>query len=365
MVIAIDASRAIRPQPTGTEAYCTRIIEYLAKIDRVNTYLLYSPTPPPESFPKLPDNFHWKIIPFSRLWTLIRLSFALWQDKPDILFVPAHVLPLYTPPKTVITIHDLAYEIFPEAYSGFARWYHQFSSRRDTKLATKIITPSQATRDDLIKLYKVSPNKIVAIPLAVDEQSAKRVDVPSTIKKLGPFFLMAGRLEARKNTAHTITAFARFKEKYPDLPHKLVLVGKPGFGYEAVRQAIDCLPTYIKEDLIETGYASNDDLAAYRQAATAFLYPSLYEGFGLALLEAMSAGTPVITSDSSSIPEVVDDAAIMVNPQSLDELVAAMHTLATSDLSRKQIANRGRERVKDFSWEKTARATLKVLEGAI
>lgn len=365
MVIAIDASRAIRPQPTGTERYSARIIEYLAKIDQVNTYLLYTPTPPPDSFPKLPDNFHWKIIPFPRLWTHLRLSFALWRDKPDVLFVPAHVLPLYTPPKTIITIHDLAYEIFPEAYDGFSRWYNRISDSRAAKVATKIITPSQATRQDLIKFFQAEPNKIVAIPLAVDEPTAERVPVPTEIKKLGPFFLMVGRLETRKNTAHAITAFALLKEKYPELPHKLILVGKPGYGYETVRQTIESLPAKLQSEVVEVGYTSSDDLKAYRQAATAFVYPSIYEGFGLPLLEAMAAGLPIIAGDSSSVPEVVDDAAILVNPVSIDELVAAMHTMATSDLSRKQIANRGRVRVKEFTWEKTARATLKVLEGAI
>lgn len=365
MIIAIDASRAIRPQPTGTEHYSARIIEYLAKIDHHNTYFLYTPVLPPDWFPELADNFHWKIIPFPRLWTHCRLSFALWQDKPDVLFVPAHVLPLYTPPKTVITIHDLAYEVFPEAYSGFARWYNRWSDTRATKVATKIITPSQSTRQDLINFFQVPTSKIVTIPLAVDSLPAKRQPIPPTIKKIGPFFLMVGRLETRKNTAHAIAAFAKLKEKYPTLPHKLVLVGKPGFGYETIRQTIDNLPDKIKKEVIEVGYASNDELGAYREAATAFIYPSLYEGFGLPLLEAMAAGLPIIAGDSSSIPEVVDDAAILVNPLSIDELVSAMQTLATSELSRKQIANRGKERVKNFAWEKTAEATLKVLEEAI
>lgn len=363
MVIAIDASRAIRPQPTGTERYSARIIQYLAEIDHDNTYWLYSPTPPPADFPKLPNNFIWKVIPFPRLWTHIRLSFALWQDKPDVLFVPAHVLPLYIPKKTVITIHDLAYEIFPEAYSRFSRWYNRWADQRASKVATQIITPSQSTKSDLIKLFKVPAGKVVAIPLAVDEAAVTQIDAPAAIKKLEPFFLMVGRVEARKNTALAISAFAQFKQEYSDLPHKLVIIGKPGYGYETVRATIDALPKPIAKDVIEVGYASDTDLAAYRQSATAFIYPSLYEGFGLPLLEAMQAGIPIIASDSSSIPEVVDEAAILVNPESADELAKAMYTLATSDLSCQQIAERGKERVKDFSWQKTALATLQVLKG--
>lgn len=364
MIIAIDASRAIRPQPTGTERYSARIIEYLAKIDHENTYWLYSPTPPPNSFPKLPDNFHWKIIPFPRLWTHIRLSLALFLDKPDVLFVPAHVLPLYTPKRTVITIHDLAYEIFPEAYAWSARWYTHISDRRAAKIASHVITPSEATRQDFIKFFGGKASKITVTHLAVDEPVAEPVKVPEKIFNLQPYFLMVGRLEARKNTAHAIQAFAKFKQE-TDSPAKLVLIGKPGYGYEQIQQTITELPEDIAQDVIQLGYASDEDVTAYRQAALAFVYPSLYEGFGLPTLEAMAAGVPVIASDSSSIPEVVDDAAILVDPQSIDELAAAMKTLATSDLSCEQIAARGRERVTQFSWEKTAQATLAVLKGVI
>lgn len=361
MIIAIDASRAVRPQPTGTELYSARIIEYLTKLDQENTYYLYSPTPPPANFPQLPDNCHWKIIPFPRLWTQIRLSLALMIDRPDILFVPAHTMPLFAPAKTVVTLHDLAYEIFPEAYSPFARWHQRFSTSQSAKRATAIIVPSEASKQDLIKLNNAPADKITVIHHGFDAPSGK-VAVPDKITQLQPFFLSIGRLETRKNTARIIEAFGQLRQQQPDLTIKLVLIGKPGHGYEQVLAAKAALPPKIARDVIETGYVDDETVAAYRQAATAFVYPSLYEGFGLALLEAMAVGLPVITSDSSSLPEVADDAAILVDPASTDELAHAMKVLATNDLSGEQIAARGKERVKDFSWEKSAAATLKAIQ---
>ncbi len=362
MIIAIDASRAIREKPTGTEFYSARLIQYLATIDHENRYWLYAPAPPPETFPQLPDNFEWRIIPFPRLWTHIRLSLALLFDKPDLLFVPAHVIPLFCPVKVVVTLHDLAYHVFPEAFSWPSRWYAIFADRLALKRARAIITPSQATKNDIIKIYETSGQKIFPIHLGFDVPDTKKVSLPTKTQALQPYILMIGRLETRKNTALAIKAFAEFRHRNPDDKTKLVLVGKPGYGYEKVKATIESLPGEIAPDVIEIGYASDEELTAYRAGALAFLYPSLYEGFGLTVLEAMAADLPVITSDSSSMPEVVDDAAIIVNPESIDEIVHALTILTTNDLSRNQFIERGHERIKDFSWQKTAAETLAILE---
>lgn len=362
MLIGIDASRAVRAQPTGTELYSARLIEYLAKIDSENTYYLYSPTEPPQGFLTLPGNFHWRIIPFARAWTHIRLPLALWADKLEVLIIPAHTLPLWCPTrKIIVTLHDTAYELFPEAYSRFERWYQRFAARQAIRRATVIITPSRATKQDLVKLFQAPAEKIVPIHLGVDkERFTETVALPPAVKKLRPYFLMLGRLELRKNTARVIGAYGRLRQENPDLTTKLVLIGKPGYGYGAVEQTKANLPAATVADIKEPGYVR--DVIAYMQGASAFIYPSLYEGFGLPALEAMAAGTPVITSDSSSLPEVVDDAAILVNPESIDELVEAMKLLATDQLTQREISRKGKERVKQFSWGKMARETLEVVQ---
>lgn len=366
MTIAIDASRAVRPNPTGIELYSLRLIEHLAKIKTDHRFILYSPTQPPKGFPNLHKNWEWRVIPFPRLWTQLRLPLALLIDKPDLLFVPAHVLPLFCPVPTVTTIHDLASEIFPELYSWFQRWYNHWSVRQAITKAAAIITPSQSTRQDLIKLFQAPADPVTAIHLGYDPiAEPRRNELPKEIDELGQFFLMIGRLEKRKNTARAIEAFGRFRQLKPDLTAKLVLIGKPGYGYEEIKATLAALPADIAADVIETGYLSEKETATYRATATAFLYPSLYEGFGLPLLEAMAAGTPIITSDVASIPEVVDDAAILVDPHKIEEIAQAMAILASNELSGQEIAKRGKERVKAFSWEKTAQETLAVFEEVI
>jgi glycosyltransferase involved in cell wall biosynthesis len=369
MIIAIDASRAVHEKPTGTELYSARLIEYLAKIDNKNTYYLYTPTAPSGELAKLPKNFVWKVIPFKRLWTHIRLPLALLQDKPDLLFVPAHVLPFFNPiKKTVTTIHDIASEVFPGAYSGFQRWYFRVTTRRALKSVSAIITPSQSTKQDLIRIFQAPENKVTAVWLGFDrERFGKSVTVSAAVKKLQPYFVMLGRLEKRKNTAKAIEAFVDLRQEAivqddVEIRPKLVLIGKPGFGFEEIEAALAKVPAAVTHDIIQPGYLSDQEVVEYMAGAAAFLYPSLYEGFGIPILEAMSAGTPVITSDVSANPEVADDAAVYVDPQSTDEMVRVMKIFATDELSRTEIVKKGKERIKAFSWEKMAQETLAILE---
>lgn len=365
MTIAIDASRAVSEKPTGTELYSARVIQYLAKIDTENTYWLYSPVEPPKSFGKLPDNFIWKIIPMKRLWSQIRFALALWQDKPDLVFIPAHVLPLYLPKKRVVTVHDLAYEVFPEAYGTFARWYLRYGSRRAVQMATRVITPSLATKKDILKIYGGDDARIVPTLLGVDkERFTKKIPATKEIKELGEYFVSVGRLEVRKNTARVIRAYQQFRQQNPDQTAKLVLIGKPGFGYEAVEATLAAVPKDIARDIIRPGYLDDETMTSYVQHAIGYVSPALYEGFGISVLEAMVAGAPVITSDISSLPEVVGDAAILVNPESVDEIAGAMKILATNDLSRGELAKRAKEQAEHFSWDKMSRQTLDVLKQA-
>ncbi len=362
MIIAIDASRAVKPHPTGTELYSLRLIEELAKLESPHTFWLYTPTPPPARLAKLPAHFVWKVIPFRRLWTQIRLALALWQDKPDLLFVPAHVPPFLASLPTVVTIHDLAYRLFPEAYSLFNRWYSVVADRLILNRARAVIVPSQSTRHDLLKLYRSQAAKIQVIPLGYDQPKASSAkELPADIKALQPYFLMIGRLETRKNTALAIEAFGQFKAHNPQLPHWLVLVGKPGHGYEAIQEAIARLTPDQQQSIVQVGYVDDATRNHYLVGAQVFLYPSLYEGFGLPLLEAMATGVPIITSDAASMPEVVDDAAILVNPHTPNELVKAMELLAINQLSRQQIIQRGKDRVRQFNWSKTAELTHQLL----
>lgn len=363
ITIAIDASRAGRANPTGTELYSARLISELTKLPSKHRFILYSPAAPTAPFRQLPANWQWRTIPFQRLWSQLRLSFAVWQDRPDLLFVPAHVLPLWRPRRSVVTIHDVAYEYFPESYSPFERWYLRYAARLASRVADRIIVPSEATKNDLIKFYRVPVDKIRVTPLAAGRYQPATAETRNRVDKdHRPYFLMIGRLESRKNTALAIEAFGQFRQANPTLKHRLVLIGKPGYGYEQIQQRIDCLPKGLREAVHRLGYQDDATTEAYLKNAVGFLYPSRYEGFGFPLIEAMAVGTPIIASDISSIPEVVDDAAILVDPNSPAELAKAMTILATNEISGQQLAKRGRERAKQFNWTKTATQTLAILE---
>ncbi len=362
MIIAIDASRAISDQPTGTELYSARIILHLAKIDTNTTYYLYSPKKPTGDLANLPKNFVWKIVPFPKLWSQIRLPLALLADKPDVLFVPSHVIPFFCPvAKLVVTLHDVAYVVFPEAYSPFERWYQNFTARLAIDRAETIITPSEATKRDLIKVFQAVANQIVVIPHGFDPIHNNSTTSSTDTASLEPYFLTVGRLETRKNTGFLIRAFAKFKKDNPEAKDRLVLIGKPGYGYEAVEKIKNGLPLSTRQAIIETGYVSNTERLAYLKASTAFVFPSLYEGFGIPILEAMAAGTPVITSDVSANPEVADDAAILIDPTSVDDLAHNLALLATDELTRSEIVKKSIVRAKHFSWEKMAKQTYDVL----
>lgn len=366
MIIAIDASGAIKPMPTGVELYSTRLIEYLAKIDKDNTYYLYSPAlPAVPAIQKLPENFHWKIIPFPKFWTQLRLPLALIQDRPDLFFEPSHILPFFCPAKCVVTLHDLAYEIFPEMYSFGDKVLQRYGALSAVRRSKALLTPSSSTKNDVVRLYHANAEKITVTPLGFDHRFGQAITPTASVVSHQPYFLMIGRLEKRKNTAFAIRAFAAFREKNPESKDKLVLIGKPGFGYEEVAQAIEQLPVAIKADVLPLGYVSDEEAAAYMAGATAFLYPSLYEGFGIPLLEAMSAGTPIIAANNSSQPEVVDDAAILIDPTDESSLVKAMELMTTNDLTQEELRKKGKKRINDFDWEKTARLTLEVFEKVV
>jgi glycosyltransferase involved in cell wall biosynthesis len=270
-------------------------------------------------------------------------------------------MPFYCPFKTVVTLHDIAFEIFPESYSSLNRWYQRFAVKHALRYAQIIITPSQSTRKDLIRIYRANQARINTIYhgfTGLDNPAA----VSEAVDSLRPYFLYVGRLESRKNSYRLVEAFRALSTKRPDLGVRLVLIGKAGYGFNSLQKLITRLPKAVRSEIIMTGYLSDREVATYLKNALSFVFPSLYEGFGIPLLEAMDAGVPVITSDVSSIPEVVDDAAILIDPQKTQDLAQAMELLATNELTRRELIKKGRIQAKKFSWEKAASETLAVLE---
>ncbi len=364
MLIGIDASRAAYRQRTGTENYSLFLIRALLKLDRENRYRLYFSQHPAPGLLPATSNAHVQTMPFPRLWTHIRLSWEMATRAPDVLFVPAHVLPLVHPRRSVVTVHDLGYLYYPEAHTRWARYYLQRSTSYNTRAAAHLIADSQATKRDLIEHCQVSDEKITVVYPGYDPQFAPIRDrtrlaaIRERYQIPGPYAIYVGTLQPRKNLTRLLEAFVILGQQLEQI--HLVIAGKRGWLYKPLFARVQELG--LDERVHFTGYVPQDDLPALISGARVFVLPSLYEGFGLPVVEAMACGTPVICSNVSSLPEVTGDAAILVNPHDTAQLAEALGQVLADQQLRNKLASRGLLRASQFSWEKSAQETLRVLE---
>ncbi|MDP2671086.1 MAG: glycosyltransferase family 1 protein [bacterium] len=362
MKIGIDASRISIDEKSGTENYSLNLIKALAKIDSKNHYQLYFNHDP--KFFELPEtNFASKIIPARKFWTQGRLAAELVLNPVDLLFVPAHTIPILRRPglKTVVTIHDLGAE-YLAAYHKFPdRIYLNWSTAFVANYASHIIAVSEATKKDLVREFKVKEERISVVYEGVDRNFFKKSQpeqVDQVRKKYGlkkPYFLFVGTIQPRKNLFNLIQAFSEAR-----VEADLVIAGKPGWLFKEIYEAPKKFG--IEEKVKFLGFTPTEDLPALYSGALSFVFPSLYEGFGLPLLEAMACACPVLTSNQSSLPEVVGRAGLLVNPRSSKEIAQAIEKLFKDKHLRESLSQKGQERTQNFSWEKTARETLAVLE---
>lgn len=356
-MIYIDASRySNTAQRTGVENYSYFLINELLK-QHSGKITLISPR-------KIDLSAKQMIIPFPRLWTQIRLSWEVFKNKKiDNLFVPSHLMPLIHPKKTVITIHDVAFKRFPESYSSKSRWYLNWGAKFAVKHAAKIIVPSQITKDDLIRFYKCDSGKIEVIPLGFKPPENGGRDqtcpVPTVLKKyrLNPkkYFLFVGRIETKKNISTLIKAFQQFSKENPG--YKLVLAGKTGVGGNEILSEVRGQGS----DVVITGYIGETEKNLLMQQALCFVFPSLFEGFGIPLLEAMSFNLPIIASDIPSSREVAGDHALYFEATDSNRLVGHMKKLTENADLRKRLTESHADTLKRFSWEKCAQETWKIL----
>lgn len=367
MIIGVDASRAARGQRTGTETYSLELIKALAGLTSPARQLrLYTPHPPRHS--DWPDSplVETRVIPWPRLWTHVRLAMELQQHPPSVLFVPAHVLPFYCPPPAVVTVHDLGYRHYPEAHRPFDRWYLEWTTRRHCRVARHLVVDSQATRQDLIDFYGADPARLSVVYLGRDE-NLQRVEAPEVIAQTkaryhieGDYLLYLGTLQPRKNLVRLIEAFQLALASVPQPELKLVIAGQRGWLYDAILERVRQLG--LTGRVIFAGYVAAEDKAALLSGALAYLLPSLYEGFGLPVLEAMACGTPVLTSNCSSLPEVAGQAAWLVDPHQTDDIAAGLVELITNADLRRRLVEQGYRQIQQFSWPYAARQVVEILE---
>lgn len=357
--IGIDASRAAIQQQTGTEHYSRRIIQELLDLGVEHRFRLYLNGSTPLALAQRIDTEQ-RLIPFPRLWTHLRLSTELALHPIDALFVPAHVVPPIHP-ATVVTIHDLGYLHEPGAHQRMSRQYLDWSTRWSARAARKIIAISEATRDDLIRHYAVPIDKVEVIYHGVDDRfrpagGDEIARVKHKVGIVGPFILYVGTIQPRKNLVRLIEAFDALAVEQTDM--QLVLAGKLGWKTEEILRAASS--AVHADRILLSGHVADNDLPALYSAAAVFALPSLYEGFGMPVLEALACGTPVLVSTRGSLPEIAGRDAIVVDPADVKGMIDGLRSLL-DDESRQTRVERGRQHAAQFTWANAGRRTLETI----
>lgn len=369
MVIGIEATHANRPERTGVEEYCFQIIQEFKKIippgERV---ILYTNEPLRGGLEVLPPNWEIRVLrwPFRKMWSQFRLAWELWRRPPDVFFAPGQLIPFFSPRCTVTTIHDCAFVAVPEAYTFFGGLYLRFMNRLIIWRSALILTSAEFNKRELVRYYaRLAADRVVVIPLGFDasvrnqgipiplQTISVRPDMPSLATRVTkPFIMTIGRLETKKNSVALIRAFELLKKKY-DI--QLVLVGKPGAGYPTIDLAIQY--SSYRTDIIELGYCPTPVVRALLTNAVVFAFPSLYEGFGIPILEAMAAGCPVVAASGHVLEEVGGKAVLYADPLNHEQLAQQIERVLIEPALAERLRVAGLQRVRDFSWQKTAVTT--------
>lgn len=355
----------------GVSRYTEALLTHLGAIDHENHYRVYTTRGLGGAALGLPPNFRVSPsalptinprvrIPWEQLWApaLLRATGA------DVYHGVLNVVPLLCPVPSVVTIHDLSPFLFPATFRRVNRVYTRWAIRVAARRATRILAVSEATKRDIVRWLLVPPERVVVTHNACDpdfqppdpqrlEAFRRRTGLPER------FILFVGTLEPRKNLPTLLDAYARIAAA-TDAP--LVIGGSKGWLYDAIFARVEALG--LGDRVRFTGYLSDADLPLWYAAATVFVLPSLYEGFGIPLLEAMATGTPVVASSSSSLPEIVGDAGLIVPPTDAEALGAALLRLLGDAELRAELRERGFRQASRFSWEETARRTLAVYQDA-
>jgi glycosyltransferase involved in cell wall biosynthesis len=289
------------------------------------------------------------------------------REGIDLLHSLAFVLPIVLPCPGVVTVYDLSFMVLPERLHPLRRLYLRWGTRYSAQRARGVIAISESTKRDLIRLLGIAESKVHVVPCGVDEdfqplKDQRALDAFRSKAQLPEqMILFVGTIDPRKNLTLLLRGFALLRKK--SARPRLVIGGARGWHWHEVFSVVDELG--LAEEVIFPGYIPREELPLWYNAADLLVYPSLYEGFGLPPLEAMACGTPVITSNTSSLPEVVGDAGILVDPHSAEELAEAMHRVLIDGELREEMAKKGLDRARSFSWRSVAQQTTEFYERAV
>jgi len=371
--IVLDARRV---SDFGIGTYIRNLVRALAKLDQVNHYTLIASERSVPEFAGLPANFETAVYAAKRNAGLAQLGFSFFLRTldADVFHIPLNAVPLLMPKPYVVTTHDMSTLLFLNQ-SGYRSNVRRFYLRRGLLRADRVITVSSATRRDIESVLEISASRIRVVYNAPDpvfcapstpftagengHESAYPADVQRILDRYrihDPFLLYVGRTDPQKNIPRLVEAFAVLRGQLQDQPQyrdlRLLIIGEEIARHPALRHAV--IQSRVEAAVRFLGFVPIDTLRIFYQLAAAFVFPSLYEGFGLPPLEAMACGTPVICSNVSSLPEVVGDAAVTVNPENVFDIARGIRDVLVDPGLRRRLVGRGFEHVRKFSWERTA-----------
>lgn len=370
MHIGIDA-HAIGAKQGGNETYIRNLIRAIAEIDQENTYSIYLADRETaqewrEGFSQQYKNFSIRLLP--KPTPLVRvpvaLAFELRIRPVDILHVQ-FTAPPFCPVPVVATIHDLAFEHMPETFTRRGSLQLKLTVRSTAKKAASILTVSEYSRQDIIKTYKLPSEKVVVTYNGIEPHFTLNASSQNEIQELRSrygisrdYILAVGSLQPRKNLVRLIHAYSELRSRNNGFNHQLVIVGRKLWLADGIFDEVK--KQQWADDVILTGYVNDNDLAALYRSANAFVYPSLFEGFGLPPVEAMACGTPVITSNNSCLPEVTGDAAILIDPYNEREMADTILKVTSDKTLRHELRERGIAQAKKFTWNDAAIKTIEI-----
>ena len=372
MRVALDIRRI---GSFGIGTYIRNVVRGLARLDQRNEYVLIGPPERLAEMGGLPPNFHG--VPFEHLERSPRSYFSfnavVEEQRCELVHVP-HMFwrPRYMPKPYIVTAHDVLTYMHPRPErSLFRRLFHKRLTQRALDLSAHVLAVSDFTKNEVVRYFRVPPGKITVVHNAIDERFTvghathdDRQLLAARYQIEGPFILYAGNIKPQKNVVRIIEAFSALKSelkkegKFPDL--KLIIIGDELSKHPDLRRTV--VKGAVQNDVRFLGFLPIDVLRIFYDLAKVFVFPSLYEGFGLPPLEAMALGTPVVTSNTSSLPEVVGNAAVLVNPVNVFEIMRGIHRALVDQPLREQLKTRGYEQVQHFSWEQSVRQILSVYQ---
>lgn len=371
MIIGIDGNEANIKERVGVNTYAFELIKNLAKLsgesDFDHSLIVYLKNEPLPDMPKETQNLKYKIIPGGGMWILTKLMPELFfgSPRPDIFFSPSHYIPPLAPMSRVCSIMDLGYLEFSGQFRKNDFWQLKVWSAISIFISKAIIAISNSTKDDIVRQYPSAKNKVYVTLLsydknkfntAISEKDVRRVQNKYSI--VTNYVLYLGTLKPSKNIDGLIGGFNLVKSQYPNI--KLVIAGKKGWLYESVFKKVETLG--LKDKVVFTDFVPEEDKPALIKGARVFVLPSFWEGFGLDALNAMACGVPVVAGNVGSIPEVVGDSGILVDPKSIESIASGISkVLSMSKSDYNSTIAKGLAQANRFSWEKTARETMGII----